>query len=67
MISAHMDQIGMMVIDIDENGFLRFTNIGGISPYYSYGQQVIFENGTVGVIFAEPLDDMSKLSWIRCI
>lgn len=61
MISAHMDQIGMMVIDIDENGFLRFTNIGGISPYYSYGQQVIFENGTVGVIFAEPLDDMSKL------
>ena len=61
MISAHMDQIGMMVIDIDENGFLRFTNIGGISPIYSYGQQVVFENGTVGVIFSEPVDDMSKV------
>ncbi len=61
MISAHMDQIGMMAIDIDENGFIRFTNVGGISPIYSYGQQVIFENGTVGAIFCEPVDDSSKI------
>ncbi|NLN14507.1 MAG: M42 family metallopeptidase [Tissierellia bacterium] len=61
MISAHMDQIGMMVTDIDEKGFLRFTNIGGISPIYSYGQQVIFENGTVGAIFCEPVEDPSKI------
>lgn len=61
MISAHMDQIGLMAIDIDENGFIRFTNIGGISPYNSLSQQVIFENGTVGVVFAEPVDDISKL------
>lgn len=61
MISAHMDQIALMVIDIDENGFIRFTNIGGISPYYSLSQQVIFENGTVGALFAEPVDDISKL------
>lgn len=61
MISSHMDQIGLMVIDIDENGFVRFTNVGGISPYNSLSQQVIFENGTVGAVFAEPVDDMSKL------
>lgn len=61
MISAHMDQIGLMVIDIDENGFVRFTNIGGISPHISLSQQVIFENGTIGAIFAEPVDDISKL------
>lgn len=61
MISAHMDQIALMAIDIDENGFIRFTNIGGISPYYSLSQQVIFQNGTTGAIFAEPVDDMSKL------
>ncbi|MDR7869977.1 MAG: M42 family metallopeptidase [Tissierellaceae bacterium] len=61
MISAHMDQIGMMVIDIDENGFLRFTNIGGISPIFLYGQQVVFENGTVGIVFCEPVDDASKI------
>lgn len=61
MISAHMDQIGMMVIDIDDHGFIRFTNIGGISPVYSYGQQVVFENGTVGAIFCEPVEDPSKI------
>ena len=61
MISAHMDQIGMMVIDIDDHGFIRFTNIGGISPIYSYGQQVVFENGTVGAIFCEPVEDLSKI------
>ena len=61
MISAHMDQIGLMVIDIDEKGFVRFTNVGGISPIISLSQQVIFENGTVGVIYAEPIDDISKI------
>lgn len=61
MISAHMDQIGMMITDIDEKGFIRFTNVGGIYPHASYGQRVIFENGTRGAIFSEPLDDMSKL------
>ncbi|MFA5576073.1 MAG: M42 family metallopeptidase [Tissierellaceae bacterium] len=60
MISAHMDQIGLMVIDIDENGFLRFTNVGGISPSVSLSQQVVFENGTVGVVFSEPMEDISK-------
>lgn len=61
MISAHMDQIGLMVIDIDKNGFLRFTNIGGISPIISHSQRVIFENKTVGGIFSEPVEDPSKL------
>lgn len=41
MISAHMDQIGLMVTDIDKNGFIRFTNVGGISPLVSASQQVI--------------------------
>lgn len=61
MIAAHMDQIGLMITDIDDKGFLRFTNIGGISPFITLSQQVIFENGTVGVISAEPIDDISKL------
>lgn len=61
MISAHMDQIGLMVIDIDDKGFVRFTNVGGISPIISLSQQVIFENGTVGIIFSEPIDDISKI------
>lgn len=61
MISAHMDQIGLMVIDIDDKGFIRFTNVGGISPFISLSQKVIFENGTIGIINAEPVEDISKL------
>lgn len=61
MISAHMDQIGLIVTDIDKEGFLRFGNIGGISPAVTFSQRVIFENGMVGAIFSEPIDDLSKL------
>src|SRR5690554_4094709 len=56
MISSHMDQIGLMVTDIDEKGFIRFTNVGGISPEISLSQRIIFENGVQGVIYSEPLN-----------
>jgi len=29
MLDAHMDEIGLMITFVDENGYLRFTNIGG--------------------------------------
>ena len=61
MIAAHMDQIGLMINHIDDSGFLRFTNIGGISPFISLGQNIIFGNGTVGIISAEPMEDISKI------
>lgn len=61
MIAAHMDQIGLMITDIEKEGFLRFTNIGGISPLMSYGQKVIFSDDTVGVIYAEEKKDLSKI------
>ncbi len=53
MFAAHMDEIGFMVTHIDDNGFLRFTNVGGISPFNCVNRSVVFENGTVGVISYE--------------
>lgn len=61
MIAGHMDEIGLMVTDIDDKGFLRFTNVGGISPNISLNQRVIFEDGTIGVIHVEHLEDISKM------
>ncbi len=61
MIAAHMDQVGFMVTHIDDNGFLRVTNIGGVSPISSISQQVMFKNGSLGVISAEPMEDISKI------
>lgn len=62
MLSAHMDQIGFMVTYIDKKGFIRFTNIGGINPFVSLGQRVIFKNKLVGVIGSEPVKDKNKMS-----
>lgn len=62
MIAAHMDEIGMIVTHVDEKGFLRFSNVGGLSPYVLLGQRVIFGNGTIGTIGMEKLDDIKKLT-----
>jgi len=62
MVASHMDEIGIMVTNIDENGFLRFTNIGGVSPSISLYQRVMFADGTMGVVGMEELDDMKDLA-----
>src|SRR5688572_21233566 len=53
MIAAHMDEIGVMVSHIDRQGFLRFTNIGGVFQATLHGNRVKFENGVVGTISVE--------------
>ena len=52
--SAHMDHIGFVVTDIDENGFLRVNNVGGINQSISNARHVLFENGTEGVLYCQP-------------
>lgn len=61
MVAGHMDQIGMMVTDIDDKGFVRLTNIGGINPFVSFGERVVFKNGTIGIVYAEESADKGKL------
>jgi putative aminopeptidase FrvX len=61
ILDGHMDEIGLMVTHIDDNGFLRFGNIGGVSPFVALGQRVYFENGTMGVIGSERVDDPKNL------
>ncbi len=56
MLSAHMDEIGIMATHIDDNGFVRFTKIGGVRPKTSLSAHVKFLNGTRGVIGEEIQD-----------
>ncbi len=63
MLAAHMDEIGVMVTDIDEQGFLRFTRIGGLSPHLLLGQRVVFGNGVVGVFGHEKIDEIKDLKF----
>ena len=61
MLSAHMDEIGVMVTHVDKNGFARFTSVGGVRPHSCYGSRVRFMNGTVGVIGGERLDNANHV------
>jgi len=61
MLSAHMDEIGVMVTHVDENGYVRFTNIGGVYPRNCIGGRVIFTNGTRGVIYTERMENPGQM------
>ena len=57
MLTAHLDEIGIMVTHVDQKGFVRFTTLGGVSPHTCYGSRVRFLNGKVGVIGGERLEN----------
>ncbi len=40
LLSAHMDEVGLMVTEITEEGYLRFGNVGGIDPRVLSGRHV---------------------------
>lgn len=54
MLAAHMDEIGLIVTHVDENGFARFANLGGVYSANSTAARVRFLNGAVGVVGTEP-------------
>ncbi|SES69485.1 endoglucanase [Natronincola peptidivorans] len=54
MLAAHMDEIGLMVKEIDEKGYIKFTSIGGIDQRTLLCQEVIIHGkeklfGVIGV------------------
>ena len=56
MFDAHMDEVGMMVTEVLDNGFLRFTNVGGLdsrilqaADVTIYGKETLY-----GVIVSTP-------------
>ena len=61
MLAAHMDEIGVIATYIDEGGFVRFTNIGGVRALNCVGGRVRFLNGTAGVIGMEYPSDPGKI------
>lgn len=60
MLAAHMDEIGLMVTHIDEQGFARFTNLGGVKAQHLPGSRVRFLNGALGVIGRERAEESNS-------
>lgn len=59
MIDAHMDEVGLIVSYITNEGFLKFHNVGGINPKVLLGRSVKVNNLT-GVIGVKPVHLVPK-------
>lgn len=56
MLCAHMDTAGLIVTDVDERGFLRFSAVGELDVALIPGRHVRFNHGARGVTFFETAD-----------
>ncbi|MBQ4312734.1 MAG: M42 family peptidase [Clostridia bacterium] len=54
MISAHMDEVGLIITHICPDGMLKFSSVGGIDPRVIVGRQVFIGDdripGVVGIV-----------------
>jgi putative aminopeptidase FrvX len=75
MLAGHIDEIGVMITHIEENGLLRFTGVGGWDPQVLVGQRIrlLAKGGDLsGVIgkkaihLMEP-DERKKVSEIKSL
>jgi len=59
--ATHMDEIGFMVTHIDDDGFLRFTTLGGFDPKTLTAQRVIIngKKDIPGVMGCKPVHVMT--------
>jgi endoglucanase len=56
MVTAHMDEVGFMIVAIDSDGMLRFEAIGGLDDRVILGKPVIVGRDRLpGVIGAKPI------------
>ncbi len=53
MLTAHLDEVGLIVTHVDQKGFCRFGSLGSVQALALLGQRCVFANGTVGVIGRE--------------
>ena len=65
MLAGHMDQLGLIAVDITKEGFIYFSSIGGNPPGHLLTQRVVFANGTAGVVNCERLEDKKTMTTDR--
>ena len=61
LVSAHMDEVGMIVTYINSDGTLKCDCVGGIDPKVVYGKRVrVGNNGIIGVIAGTAVHNVPK-------
>ncbi|MCB8815460.1 M42 family metallopeptidase [Desulfosporosinus shakirovi] len=70
MITAHIDEIGLIVTKIDPRGFLRFTSIGGVDQRTLLSQEVLIHGhrtipGIIGFLPPHLLESLASDQAVR--
>ena len=56
MVSAHMDEVGFIITEITDDGFLKFDELGSIETAVMYGKKVLIgKNRIPGIIGAKAI------------
>lgn len=68
MITAHMDEVGLMITGIDKSGLLKFTTVGGIDKRILVSKCVkIGEKRIPGVIGSKPIHLQKRDEWSKAL
>lgn len=68
MVTAHMDEIGLLVKDIDSSGLLKFMTVGGIDKRVLVSKAVqVGKDKIPGVIGAKPIHLQKRTEWTNAL
>lgn len=68
MVTAHMDEVGLMVKDIDSSGLIKFLSVGGIDKRILVSKTVLIGNDKIpGVIGAKPIHLQKRNEWSNAL
>ena len=60
MVSAHMDEVGMIVTYINSDGTLKISAVGGIDERVVYGRRVsVGKSGIIGVVGGKAVHNLT--------
>ncbi len=70
LLEAHIDQVGLIVSGIDQDGRIRFTTIGGVDERILCGMEVELQTnppiyGVVGPVSSEKMEKTHKIEELR--
>ncbi len=59
MISAHVDEVGLIITYINDDGTLCFSEVGGVDPRVVFGRSVRLQSGIYGVVGGKAVHNLS--------
>ncbi|MDR7869978.1 MAG: M42 family metallopeptidase [Tissierellaceae bacterium] len=68
MVTAHMDEVGLLVKDIDSSGLIKFLPVGGIDKRVLVSKTVLVGKDKIpGVIGAKPIHLQKRNEWSNAL